>query len=142
MVYCRSESPDLTLVGNGNIEEEADPDSYNQKAGMGFVQDIWPRISKRMPILEEAEYFTGYAGLYTETPDQHPVIDKVEGIDGLYICTGFSGHGFKEAPIVGIAVAELILDGQATSIDISPLRMGRFREGALNEIGYAFRVIA
>ena len=142
LIYFRPESPDLTLVGDGNIEEEADPDNYNQKVGMDFVQEIWQRMARRMPALEDAEYFTGYAGLYTTTPDLHPVIDKVEGIDGLYICTGFSGHGFKLSPAVGIVVSELILDGEARTIDISQLRMDRFQEGSLNSTKYEFRVLA
>ena len=74
--------------------------------------------------------------------DSHPVIDRVEGIEGLYICTGFSGHGFKLSPIVGVIMAELVLDGSATSIDISPLRMSRFREGRLNQARYAYKVLA
>ena len=91
--------------------------------------------------MAEAQYSTGYAGLYTTTPDSHPVMDRVEGIDGLYICTGFSGHGFKLSPMVGILMAELMLEGQATSIDISPLRMSRFREGDLNQPAYGFKVL-
>ena len=68
-------------------------------------------------------------------------MDQVEGIEGLYVCTGFSGHGFKLSPMVGELMAELILDGEATSIDISSLRMSRFREGMLNQSGYGFRAL-
>ena len=143
--YFRPEGSDLTLVGNGNREEEADPDAYNPRASMDYVQDVWSRLAKRIPGIEDAEYFTGYAGLYTSTPDLHPVMDRVDGIDGLYICTGFSGHGFKLSPAVGIVMAELILDNldsRETSIDISSLRMSRFAEGDLNTTTYAFKVIA
>ena len=56
--------------------------------------------------MADAEFATGYAGLYTQTPDSHPVIDRVDGVDGLYICTGFSGHGFKLSPAVGLLVSE------------------------------------
>jgi glycine/D-amino acid oxidase-like deaminating enzyme len=109
---------------------------------MDFVEDIWPRLAKRIPAIADAELFTGYAGLYTTTPDLHPIIGEVDGIEGLYICTGFSGHGFKLSPMVGIVMAELILDGAATTVDISTLRMSRFAEGALNTTTYSFRVIA
>ena len=68
-------------------------------------------------------------------------MDRVEGIEGLYICTGFSGHGFKLSPMVGVMMAELILDKHATTIDISPLRMARFKEGQLNQSGYGFKVL-
>ena len=142
LIYFRPEGSDLTLVGNGNREEDADPDAYSQRVSMDFVEDIWGRLVKRIPDLADAQFFTGYARLYTTTPDLHPVIDRVEGVEGLYICTGFSGHGFKLSPAVGIVMAELVLDGQARMVDISSLRMGRFVEGALNQTRYAFRVIA
>ena len=142
LVYFRPEGADLTLVGNGNREEDTDPDTYNPRLSMDFVEDIWPRLVKRIPAIEDAELFTGYAGLYTTTPDLHPVIDKVDGIEGLYICTGFSGHGFKLAPAVGTVMSELILDGAARTVDISTLRMTRFAEGDLNTTTYSFRVIA
>jgi sarcosine oxidase subunit beta len=66
----------------------------------------------------------------------------VDGIEGLYVCTGFSGHGFKLSPAVGVVMAELILDGAARTVDITPLRMTRFREGALNTTTYKFKVVA
>ena len=86
--------------------------------------------------------FTGYAGLYTTTPDHHPIVDKVDEIEGLYICTGFSGHGFKLSPAVGIVMSELILDGESKLLDISTLRMSRFDKGDLNSARYSFKVIA
>ena len=142
LIYFRPEGTDLTLVGNGNHEDEADPDNYNPRVNMPYVEDVWGRLANRLPAIQDAELFTGYAGLYTTTPDLHPIIDRVDGIDGLYICTGFSGHGFKLAPAVGIVMAELIIDGNATTVDISPLRMARFKDGNLNQTQYSFKVIA
>lgn len=142
LVYWRPESGDLTLVGNGNIEEVIDdPEIYAPRASQSFIQEVWGRLARRIPAMAEAQFSTGYAGLYTTTPDSHPVMDHVKGIEGLYICTGFSGHGFKLSPMVGLLMTELILDGQAATIDISPLRMSRFREGKLNQPRYGFRVL-
>ena len=141
-IYFRPEGSDLTLVGNGNMEDVVEnPEIFAQRASIGFIQEIWTRLARRMPSLADAEFSTGYAGLYTSTPDSHPVIDAVDGIEGLYVCTGFSGHGFKLSPMVGVLMAELMLDGRATSIDISPLRMARFAEGDLNNTGYGFKVM-
>ena len=141
-IYFRPEGSDLTLVGNGNMEEVIeDPEIYAQRASPGFIQDIWTRLARRVPSLAEAEFSTGYAGLYTSTPDSHPIMDAVKGIDGLYLCTGFSGHGFKLSPMVGVLMSELVLDGQASTIDITALRMSRFDEGALNNDGYGFKVM-
>ena len=129
-------------MGNGNVEHEVDPDEYNPKPTMDYVEDIWMRLAKRVPAVADGEFFTGYAGLYTSTPDMHPVIDKVDGVDGLYVCTGFSGHGFKLSPTVGVCVAEIVLDGEARTVDLSPLRLSRFAEGDLNAISYKFKVVA
>ncbi len=142
LTYFRPEGADLTLVGNGNVEAEVDPDTYNPRPSMDYVQDVWTRLAKRIPDLADGEFYTGYAGLYTSTPDLHPIIDRVDGIDGLYVCTGFSGHGFKLSPTVGICMAELVLDGAASTVDIKPLRMSRFAEGDLNTLSYEFKVIA
>ena len=142
LIYFRPESTDLTLLGNGNEEDLVDdPEVFAPRPCQGFIQDVWTRLTKRVPVMAEAEYSTGYAGLYTTTPDSHPVMDRVEGIDGLYVCTGFSGHGFKLSPMVGVLMAELMLEGKATSIDISPLRMSRFREDDLNRPAYGFKVL-
>ena len=142
LIYFRTEGLDLTLIGNGNLEDDVeDPEIYAQRASPGFITEVWTRIARRIPAMADAELAAGYAGLYTQTPDSHPVIDRVDGVDGLYICTGFSGHGFKLSPAVGLVVSELVLDGEARAIDISPLRMSRFAEGELNLPGYGFRVL-
>ncbi len=140
LTYFRTEGKDLTLVGHGGYsDEEVEPEGFNPDATMDFANDIWQKLARRIPAMAEAELFTGYAGLYTSTPDYHSVIDKVDGIEGLYICTGFSGHGFKESPAAGIVMAELILDGEARTIDITPLRLNRFQEEDLNPTDYNFR---
>ena len=141
LTYFRPEADDLTLVGNGNIEQASDPDNYDTDVSMSYVEDIWSRLARRMPAMADAEYAGGYVGLYTSTPDSHPIIDRVEGIDGLYICTGFSGHGFKLAPAAGRAVAEMVVDGESTTVDIRALMLSRFAEGRENSPQETFKVL-
>ncbi len=86
------------------------------------------RAMTRMPLLERAELLTQWAGLYEVTPDSQPIIGPLP-IAGLFTCTGFSGHGFMQGPICGQLVAEDILDGGATTVDISTLRYNRFQHG-------------
>jgi glycine/D-amino acid oxidase-like deaminating enzyme len=142
-IYFRPEGQDLTLVGNGNHADVVDdPEVFAQRASPAFIQDVWQRLARRIPPIADAELAAGYAGLYTNTPDSHPIMDRIDGIDGLYLCTGFSGHGFKLSPMVGMLMAELIGEGGATTMDISPLRFSRFAEGKLNNAGYGFDVLA
>ncbi|MGW8144715.1 MAG: NAD(P)/FAD-dependent oxidoreductase [Anaerolineales bacterium] len=86
--------------------------------------------TKRMPLLEKAGLLSHWAGLYENTPDAHPIIGKTP-IKGFYICAGFSGHGFMHGPITGKLMSEIILDGQASSLDISVLEFDRFESGRL-----------
>ncbi|MDQ3467699.1 MAG: hypothetical protein M3411_05605, partial [Chloroflexota bacterium] len=48
------------------------------------------------------------------------------GPDGLYLMAGFSGAGFKKGPAAGQALAELIVDGRASLVDLDPFRLERF----------------
>lgn len=89
------------------------------------------RALYRLPILENARVASQIAGLYEVTPDAHPILAQARALDGFYIAAGFSGHGFQHAPATGKVMSELILDGRATSIDISMLDLERFAEGRL-----------
>lgn len=125
-IYFRPEGKDMILVGGNETPGEINPDVYPQEPAQETVIRNWKALSRRVPFMEHAEFFKGYTGVYTTTPDRMPIIDKVNGIDGLYICTGFSGRGFKLAPAVGMVVSEMMIDGNAKSADISSMRMDRF----------------
>jgi len=62
----------------------------------------------------------------------------VDGLDGLYLATAFSGSGFKVAPAVGACLTELILDGEAKTVDIRPFALRRFAEGRTPEGPYPY----
>lgn len=66
---------------------------------------------------------------YELTPDDHPVLGRVPGVDGLYLAAGFSGHGFMHAPATAQLIVEEMLEGTATTLDISDLSLDRFRTG-------------
>ena len=53
------------------------------------------------------------------------------GADGLFVIAGFSGHGFMHAPAIGILMAEILLDGRASSMDVGALSLDRFAAGKL-----------
>ena len=131
----------MTLVGVGE-DQQGDPDAYDQGVDMPVVQDVADRLAVRMPGMSEAVFRGGWSGLFTTTPDWHPILDRVEGIDGLYVAVGFSGHGFKLAPMVGVAIAEMIVDGHASTVDVSALRLRRFEDNAPLGSRYRMRVLA
>jgi sarcosine oxidase subunit beta len=85
----------------------------------------------RLPLLEKAGLLAHWAGLYEVTPDAHPIIGPVPYVDGYFVVTGFSGHGFMHGPVAGLLTAEYILHGEPRTLDISMLDYERFREGRL-----------
>ena len=85
---------------------------------------------KRMHLLEKARRASHWAGLYEVTPDAHPIFGATH-VDGCYVCTGFSGHGFMHGPVSGKLMSELIRDGTFSTVDVSMLDLARFAEGRL-----------
>jgi sarcosine oxidase subunit beta len=60
------------------------------------------------------------AGLYDVSPDDHAIIGPVPEVEGFYCANGFSGHGFQHSPATGRVLADLLLDGRVSGLDISP----------------------
>lgn len=104
----------------------------------GFDQEVDPQwelvhleaAAARLPALEKAGLVSHWGGLYEVTPDAHPIFGKTP-VEGFYICTGFSGHGFMHGPVAGKIMSEIILDGRAHTVDVSMLDLARFSEGRL-----------
>ena len=136
----RPDSTHLTVIGIG--EEHADPDGYNQGVDVATVKEAMGKLVNRMPAMSEGYFRGGWSGLFTITPDWHPIMDRVVEIAGLYCAVGFSGHGFKLSPMIGLCMAELIAEGNARSFDITPFRMGRFQEGKPMRSRYRYNVLA
>ena len=84
----------------------------------------------RMPVLEQAGVLNRWAGLYAVSPDALAILGRMPQLDGFYCINGFSGHGFMHGPICGLLLAEEILEGEATTVDIEPLRIDRFMQKA------------
>jgi len=133
--YMRREGEGLLLAGPQDAES-----SFNERVDFEAQEWTAARSLHRVPILERARIARGWAGLYAISPDHHAIIGPFPEIEGFICANGFSGHGFQHSPAVGILVAELIVKGQAKTLDIHPLRPQRFREGDLiYELLTAFR---
>ncbi len=127
-IFCRPWGPNRTLVGigGGEFHDKVDPDHYSESNDPAFPPLVQQYLSRRMPPMRAATYLYGHAGLYDMTPDAHPILDRAPGLDGLYLMLGFSGAGFKKGPAVGQCMAELIADGRASTVDLTPFRFSRF----------------
>jgi sarcosine oxidase subunit beta len=140
-MYFRPETGGLTLVGleDGNPLGES-PEGDTDYAKPGFVDRAVERICQRIPVMEKGSYHSAQGGYDGITPDQRAILGAA-GPDGYYLCCGFSGTGFKISPAVGACMAELILDGHASTVDITPFRLERFSEGELLSGEHAYRDI-
>lgn len=131
--YFRPHGGDLTLIGLGDIkaEYEPDPDGFREDNDADFVAEVAERLAHRVPAMSGAGYERGHAGIYDVSPDSRAVMGPIPGIAGLYVAAGFSGTGFKTAPAVGAAMAEVILEGRARIVDIAPFGFERLRQRRL-----------
>jgi sarcosine oxidase subunit beta len=133
--YIRPEGAGELLFGNSDLSvlEPADPDRYSNQASPQAVDVAVEKVGTRLPGLTNPSIASTYAGCYDVTPDFNPVISRVDGLDGLVVAAGFSGHGFKISPAVGRLVADLVVDGRSSDPDIpdTDFRLSRFAEGDL-----------
>jgi glycine/D-amino acid oxidase-like deaminating enzyme len=130
--YERPEAGGTVLAGvlEHEAEEIVPPDEFNHGADFEFIERVGTLWQHRYPELAGAQVRGGYASLYDVTPDWQPVLGAVEGIKGLHVAAGFSGHGFKLSPALGEVLAHVVL-GEAPAIDIRMFRLSRFAEGDL-----------
>ena len=87
------------------------------------------RAAWRHPLFADLEIRSSWSCYYEMTPDDHPIVGAVPGVDGLYIAAGFSGHGFMHAPATARLIVEEMLDGKAHTLDITDLSLERFVSG-------------
>ena len=127
-IYFRSEGEKI-ITGLPH----KDPDSFEfvlEKAS--FEESIWPILAERSPNFEQMKLERGWVGLYDyNTIDQNAIIGGHPDMKGYYIITGFSGHGFQQAPAAGKGLAELICRGKYETIDLSQLSIERFAKNEL-----------
>ena len=120
-VYARPEG-DVYICG-GSPPPNADPEARNFEVDHAFFDDVvWPVLAKRVPAFERIKPGRAWAGHYDlNTFDANAIVGHLPGFPNLLIATGFSGHGLQQAPSVGRGLAELIMGGGYTSLDLSPL---------------------
>jgi glycine/D-amino acid oxidase-like deaminating enzyme len=92
------------------------------------AEELLPYAVTILPALADAALAHTWVGLYEMSPDHDAILGPVDGLEGLQLAAGFSGHGFQHAPIVGKVLAELAT-GAGPTVDVSSLRLGRFAAG-------------
>lgn len=134
-VYFRPE-------GKGYLTGLSDPD---EPEGFNFVIDheyfndaIWPLLAARVPAFEALKVSRSWACHYDlNSLDENLIIGPwIGGCENFHLACGFSGHGLQQAPAVGRAMAELLLDGGFVTIDLTRMTYQRVIDDApLHETG-------
>jgi sarcosine oxidase subunit beta len=143
-IYFKPTHGDMIHAGSlagEELQDPVDPDHYNEAANGSWLPQVRQRLSRRVPAMHSCYGRGGFGALYGITPDWHPVLDRLPGLEGGYCAVGFSGHGFKMSPIVGQLLAELVVDGGAKTLDLGPLRLARFAENDLFKTPYSYGVM-
>ncbi|MFF5033034.1 NAD(P)/FAD-dependent oxidoreductase [Nocardia salmonicida] len=130
---CREPNGEL-LVGNSDHQapEYIDPDNFVNRADEATFEKTIVKLDRRLPDMPDPRITSSYVGAYDVTPDYNPIIGPAP-VAGLFLATGFSGHGFKISPAVGELVADLLTTGTTTLPDVDPrdFRYSRFAENDL-----------
>ena len=113
------------------MSDPNEPSSFNKTVDDDWMWRTVEELCRRAPAFEEARVLRGWAGFYEITPDDNPVLGPLPDLEGLIVAAGFSGHGFMQGPAIGMCIAELIVDGRASTVDISAFAPSRFAEGRL-----------
>lgn len=141
--YMRPDKDNIYIVGEELGFENSDivsPDYYNQSSDSDVIKNYKSKIEDRLPNFKESILKGGHAALYDMTPDGNPIIGKSHKVEGLYYATGFSGHGFKLAPIVGKLLSDLVADKKQNSL-IDRFNLSRFTINKLIMPKYPFKNI-
>lgn len=118
---------DGILLGISHQEEPG----FSREFSYEWLSEFRGAAKNCCPSLSEAEVVEGWAGLYENTPDRNALVGQVDDLSGFFYATGFSGHGFVQAPAVGELMADLYM-GRPSFMTSAAFSHERFRdEGSL-----------
>lgn len=129
--YFHREGPGI-LFGMSDVDE---PSSFNTTVSWEFLEKITRIAVKRLPALADAGIAHAWAGLYEMTPDAMPIIGPAHEVEGFYLISGFSGHGFQHSPAAGRILAEMIAQGEVRDFDASAFSFDRFSRACTEREG-------
>lgn len=107
------------------------PDGIDRVPTKADVEPVEAFLRQHMPVVGSLQH--AEVCLYTLTPDRHFIIDRHPEHPNVVVAAGFSGHGFKFAPVVGEVLADLVLTG-VTDWNISRFSMQRPSIAAIHPV--------
>jgi len=114
----------------GGISNAKVPAGPDQRSSYRFLALYSRSLLRACPILGSVKVLRQWAGLYDITPDSNPIVGSVDAVNGFFQASGFMGHGFMMAPVIGKLLAEQIATGKVPAV-FEPWNLRRFAEGRL-----------
>lgn len=122
-------------------DEVLDPDAFEVDVRAEFRRWAREKLVERLPIYAESNDADAFVAMYTITPDAQavmgPVGDRDGLIQGLFVASGFSGHGFKLSPSIGEGMAQMLCGDPVSAFDPAFFAPSRFAS-ASTRVGGAF----
>lgn len=123
-------TPTTTLIGvTIGDRDGTHPSEFEESVEQWYIDIARETLARRFPAFAHSTMRGGWTGVYMQSPDGHPIIDKLDHYDGLFVMTGDSGTSFKTAPAIGLVLAEWIAEGEPQLMDMTAFRASRFAEG-------------
>lgn len=100
-------------------------ENYDKSSTFESFLEAGSRMVEIFPFFKEVSILRSWGGINDWPPDEIPIIDKAPNLEGFFMASGFSGHGFCTGPMIGKLMTKWILDGKS-SLDLSAFRWTRF----------------
>ena len=114
----------------GGVGQEWVPHGLNQESSFAFLGKYARALTRACPVLGDVKVLRQWAGCYDITPDANPIVGAVDGVESFFQASGFMGHGFMMAPVMGKRIAEQIVHPSESEL-FTRWNLRRFKEGKL-----------
>ena len=114
----------------GGVGQDRVPHGLNQDSSFAFLGKYARALTRACPVLGDVKVLRQWAGCYDITPDANPIVGEVDEVEGFFQASGFMGHGFMMAPVMGKRIAEQIVHPSDSEL-FARWNLRRFKEGKL-----------
>jgi len=114
----------------GGISNDRVPHGVDQQSSARFLGLYARALTSTVPVLGRVKVLRQWAGCYDLTPDANPIVGPIDEVDGFYQASGFMGHGFMMAPVMGKLIAQWLVERTPLPM-FDRWNLRRFKEGRL-----------
>jgi sarcosine oxidase subunit beta len=114
----------------GGVSNAKVPAGNDQRSSYRFLSLYSRALLRTCPVLGQVKILRQWAGLYDISPDANPIVGEVDALDGFFLVSGFMGHGFMIAPVIGRLMAQHIAEGTNLPV-LERWNLRRFERGEL-----------